>query len=127
MKILLRFAPEINEEPHIAEVILETGAKLNINRASVDAVSGEVVVDVPDEKSDEVTKLFRSRGVEVSLLEHPIILDEDECVQCGACVSVCYIKALSFKDDWSIALDEKRCNQCGICIIACPHSALGFS
>lgn len=127
MKILLRFTPEINQEPHIAEVILETGAKLNINRASVDAVSGEVVVDVPDEKCDEVINLFRSRGVEVSLLEHPIILDEDECVQCGACVSVCYIKALSFKDDWGIDLDDKRCNQCGACIIACPHSALGFS
>ncbi|MDD2778411.1 MAG: 4Fe-4S binding protein [Methanocellales archaeon] len=127
MKIFLRFAPEINQEPHISEVILETGAKLNINRASVDAVSGEVVVDVPDEKSNEVVKLFRSRGVEVSILEHPVILDKDECINCGACISVCYIKALSFKDDWSIALDEKRCNQCGACIIACPHGALEFS
>ncbi|MDD3420957.1 MAG: 4Fe-4S binding protein, partial [Methanocellales archaeon] len=95
--------------------------------ASVDAVSGEVVVDVPDEKSNEAVKLFRSRGVEVSILEHPVILDKDECINCGACISVCYIKALSFKDDWSIALDEKRCNQCGACIIACPHGALEFS
>lgn len=127
MKIFLRFAPEINQEPHISEVILETGAKLNINRASVDAVSGEVVVDVPDEKFNEVVKQFRSRGVEVSILEHPVILDEDECINCGACISVCYVRALSFKDDWSIALDEKRCNQCGACITACPHGALEFS
>lgn len=127
MKILLRFTPEIIQEPHIAEVILETGAKLNIDRASIDAVSGEVVIDVPDEKCDKVIKLFRSRGMVVSVLEHPIVLDEDECVQCGACISVCHIKVLSFKEDWSITLDEKRCNQCGACITACPHRALEFS
>ncbi|MDI6640168.1 MAG: 4Fe-4S binding protein [Methanocellales archaeon] len=127
MKILLRFTPEIIQEPHIAEVILETGAKLNIDRASIDAVSGEVVIDVPDEKCDKVIKLFRSRGVVVSVLEHQIVLDEDECVQCGACISVCHTKALSFKEDWSITLDERRCNQCGACITACPHRALEFS
>ena len=89
MKLMLHVAPGIVREPLIASVILETSALVNIERASIDAVSGEIVLEVLPEKCREVKEAFERRGVEVVLLEMPVIRDEDECVHCGACVSVC--------------------------------------
>ena len=42
MKLMLHVAPGIVRYPLIASVILETGALVNIERASIDAVSGEI-------------------------------------------------------------------------------------
>ncbi len=47
MKLMLHVAPGIVRYPLIASVILETGALVNIERASIDAVSGEIVLEVP--------------------------------------------------------------------------------
>ena len=62
---------------------------MNIERASIDAVSGEIVLEVPSEKCKEVKEAFERRGVRVVPLEIPVIRDENECVHCGACVSIC--------------------------------------
>jgi len=67
-------------------VILETRALINIERAKVDAVSGEIVIDVDPEKCTEVKAAFEEKGVKVVLLENPIIKDENECIHCGACM-----------------------------------------
>ena len=50
MKLMLHVAPGIVRYPLIASVILETGALVNIERASIDAVSGEIVLEVPSDK-----------------------------------------------------------------------------
>jgi NAD-dependent dihydropyrimidine dehydrogenase PreA subunit len=107
---MLHVAPGIVREPLIASVILETSALVNIERASIDAVSGEIVLEVLPEKCREVKEAFERRGVEVVLLEMPVIRDEDECVHCGACVSV--------------VADSGKCIQCGACVTGCPQRAL---
>lgn len=123
MKLMLHVAPGIVREPLIASVILETTALLNIERASIDAVSGEIVLEVSTEKCQEVVEAFQRRGVDVVLLEIPVIRDEEECVHCGACVSVCPTGTFRF-DDWRVVADSRKCIQCGACVAACPHRAL---
>lgn len=123
MKLMLHVAPGIVREPLIASVILETHALLNIERASIDAVSGEIVLEVSAEKCQEVVEAFQRRGVDVVLLEIPVIRDEEECVHCGACVSVCPTGTFRF-DDWRVVADSRKCIQCGACVAACPHRAL---
>jgi NAD-dependent dihydropyrimidine dehydrogenase PreA subunit len=120
---MLHVAPGIVREPLIASVILETTALLNIERASIDAVSGEIVLEVSTEKCQEVVEAFQRRGVDVVLLEIPVIRDEEECVHCGACVSVCPTGTFRF-DDWRVVADSRKCIQCGACVAACPHRAL---
>lgn len=127
MKIMLHVTPDIVQKPLIAEVILETGVALNIDRANVDATSGEIVLDVEDSKSDVVCNAFKKRGVVVSALSQPVIRDEDECVNCGACVSVCPTGVFRYEDDWSVPMDSSKCIQCGTCIDMCPHQALRLS
>jgi ferredoxin len=127
MKLTLYATPEITAKPLIAEVILETGALLNIDRADVKPKGGEVVIDVPQDRYDEVTKAFEKRGARIIRLEMPVIKDDDECINCGACISVCPTGVISFKDDWSIEMDVSKCVQCGTCVTMCPHGALRLS
>ncbi len=125
MKLMLHVAPGIVRQPLIASVILETKALVNIERASIDAVSGEIVLEVPVEKNQEVMDAFKRRGVKVVLLENPVIRDENECVHCGACVSICPTGTFRF-EDWRVVADSGKCIQCGACIVACPQRALNL-
>ncbi len=123
MKLMLHVAPGIVRQPLIASVILETSALVNIERASIDAVSGEIVLEVSPDKCEEVKEAFERRGVKVVTLEIPVIKDEDECIHCGACVSVCPTGTFRF-DDWRVVADPGKCIQCGACITGCPQRAL---
>lgn len=125
MKLMLHVAPGIVRQPLIASVILETKALVNIERASIDAVSGEIVLEVPVEKNQEVMDAFKRRGVKVVLLENPVIRDENECVHCGGCVSICPTGTFRF-EDWRVVADSGKCIQCGACIVACPQRALNL-
>lgn len=124
MKIILHATPEITPKPLIAEVILETGTLLNIDRADVRPKGGEVVIDVPRDNYDEVASAFEKRGAKITSLDQPVIKDDDECVNCGACISVCPTGVISFKDDWSVDMDVSKCVQCGTCVTMCPQAAL---
>jgi L-aspartate semialdehyde sulfurtransferase ferredoxin len=123
LKLMLHVAPGIVREPLIASVILETGALVNIERASIDAVSGEIVLEVLPEKCREVKEAFERRGVEVVILEMPVVKDEEECVHCGACISICPTGTFRF-DDWRVMADPGKCIQCGACVSGCPQRAL---
>jgi len=124
MKIVLKFPQEIMQGPLLADVVLETGVRINIDRALVDASVGEIVIDVPDERVEEVAEAFRRRGTEVHEMDTPIVLDEAECVQCGACVSVCPVGVFTYKEDRTISIDLTRCVLCKTCMTMCPHGAL---
>ena len=123
MKLMLHVAPGIVRYPVVASVILETGALVNIERASIDAVSGEIVLEAPAENYQEVIAAFERRGVRVVPLEIPVVRDENECVHCGACVSICPTKTFRF-EDWRVVADSGKCIQCGACVVGCPQRAL---
>jgi len=120
MKLLLRYPLPLDEMPYTAEVILETGAKINIDRATRD----ELIVDVPGDDVEHVAELFREKGVEVRKLLKLITWDEERCIHCGACISVCPTRVFTFNPSWNINLEEEKCVRCEICVKACPLSAL---
>ncbi|MBN1761872.1 MAG: 4Fe-4S binding protein [Methanomicrobia archaeon] len=120
MKLLLKFPLSLDEMPYTAEVVLETGVKLSIDSAT----RGELIVDVPGNKVDQVAELFREKGIEVRKLMKLIAWDEGRCVHCGACIAVCPTKVFSFDPSWCLDLDEEKCVRCEVCVKACPRSAL---
>lgn len=49
---------------------------------------------------------------------------KSECIDCGACVSICPSGALEFSEEKTVNLDCGKCSVCGLCVDACPEDAL---
>jgi len=122
MRIMVRFKEEMVSNPITSEVILEHGVPLNILWAKVESTGGELLLEIPDEKANEIVNSFRLRGVEV-LTGRLIDVSEELCVKCGACYSLCPIDAIELRDG-DVIFNEDLCIGCGLCVDACPTKAI---
>ncbi|MCS7114701.1 MAG: 4Fe-4S dicluster domain-containing protein [Nitrososphaerota archaeon] len=125
VRILLRFPEKIVNQPIISHVILQHGIPLNIIAAHVDFHGGQVLVDVPSTDVKKVVNAFKEKGVVVTIPKL-IEVDEEKCLHCGACYSLCPVGAITFKEDFSVFFDMERCigSPCGLCVDACPAKAI---
>jgi NAD-dependent dihydropyrimidine dehydrogenase PreA subunit len=126
VKLLVTFSRKGLREPVIARTAKETGVLINVERAQIDSLAGEALIDVPDADVEIVCAKMRDAGAQVEILEDAVQLDENECVDCGACISVCPQDVFSFGEDWVLRLESDRCVLCGKCVQACPHDALSI-
>ena len=124
MKLLVTFSRGKGRKPIIAQVVRDTGVLINVERAVIDSSEGEALIEVPDDQCRLVSDTMISLGAHVRILEHGITFNESECVDCGACISVCPREVFSFDKGWKLQLDEGKCILCGKCVEACPHRAL---
>ncbi|WNY23215.1 Ion-translocating oxidoreductase complex subunit B [Methanimicrococcus hongohii] len=126
MKLKISFPDERVKSPILSEIIIKTGVLVSIVSSHIDSTGGEIIIEVIDKYYEVIKNEFEARGVTVTLLDTLICRDESECVDCGACISVCPSKVFSFADDWSLAMDMQKCVKCGLCIDMCPHQALSI-
>jgi ferredoxin len=124
MKLLVNFSRGKGRKPIIAQVVRDTGVLINVERAVIDSSEGEALIDVPDDACHLVRDRMKSLGATVRILEHGVTFNESECVDCGACISICPREVFSFDEDFKLHLVEDRCILCGKCMDACPHHAL---
>ncbi|MDI9610430.1 MAG: 4Fe-4S binding protein [Archaeoglobales archaeon] len=125
MLLLLKFDARTVREPIISLTAIKTGALINILRADVGARRGELIVEVPDQKATEVLEILRKMGVEIQEITKSIAKNEN-CVHCGACVSICPTEVFYFNGENRVELRAEKCIHCGACIKVCPTSALYF-
>jgi MinD superfamily P-loop ATPase len=125
VRILLKFSEELVGQPITAEIILEHKVPINILTAHVDSKGGEFLAEVPDEALETVVKAFRQRGATVTLPEL-IEVDKEACFNCGACVSLCPVEAITVAEDCSVNFDKEKCvgSTCSACVEACPAGAI---
>jgi len=124
--ILLKYDSRSVREPIIAKTAIETETLLNIIKASVGARQGEIIIEVEDAKADEVMEKLRAFGVEAVKIEGRIEKDDELCVHCGACISICPVEVFSVADDKKVVADSQKCIRCGVCVTVCPLSALSL-
>jgi NAD-dependent dihydropyrimidine dehydrogenase PreA subunit len=124
MKLLVNFSRGKGRKPIIAQVVRDTGVLINVERAVIDSSEGEALIDVPDESCRLVRDRMADLGASVRILEHGVSLNESECIDCGACISICPREVFSFDKEFRLHLVEERCILCGKCVEACPHHAL---
>jgi ferredoxin len=127
MKLLVTFSRKKGRKPIIAQVVRDTGVLINVERAVIDSSEGEALIEVPDDQCKLVSDTMIGLGANVRILDHGISVNESECVDCGACISVCPREVFAFDTDYRMVIDEKKCILCGRCVDACPHRALSLS
>jgi len=125
VRVLLKFSKEIVDRPITSQVILEQGAPVNILSAHIDQEGGEILADIPSEQANGLIKAFRDRSVTVEVRKL-IEVDEDECFNCGACLSLCPVNAITLEEDLSVVFNGEKCvgATCGLCVDACPARAI---
>ena len=125
VRILLRFNEKNVEQPIVSQIILDLRVPINIITAQVNSKGGEVLAEVPEEKLDEVVKAFRKKGVTVSLPKL-IEVDTEKCINCGSCVTLCPVEAITIAEDLSIVFNKEKCvgSTCSACVDACPARAI---
>jgi ferredoxin len=125
VRILLRFSKEIVDQPIISQVILGEKIPINILSAHIDQQGGEILADIPSTYTENAVKAFRERGVNVDVRKL-IEVNDEKCINCGACVSLCPVNAIMFEGDFSVTFDNEKCLgiTCGLCVDACPMRAI---
>jgi len=125
VRLLLRFSEKVVGKPVTAEVILEQGVPVNILSAHINQLGGEILAEIPSAHLDKIVKAFREKGVTVTVRKL-IEVDSEKCFDCGACLSLCPVNAITLKEDFSVVFDEGKCigTTCGLCADACPTRAI---
>src|SRR3990172_7575126 len=125
VRILLRFSEEQVPQPITSQVILELKVPIAIITAHVNSKGGEILAEIPDESLDKTVKAFRQKGVDVSIPKL-VEVDADECFNCGTCVSLCPVEAISVDKDGSVVFDREKCvgSTCSVCVDSCPTRAI---
>ncbi|WNY27091.1 4Fe-4S binding protein [Methanolapillus ohkumae] len=124
MKLKITFPEERVSSPILSEVILKTGVLVSIVSSVVNPNGGEMIIEVIDQSFENIKKELCAKGVKVVPVYDLIKRKEDECVECGGCISVCPAKVFSFDPDWNLKTETDRCIRCKLCISMCPHQAL---
>lgn len=125
VRALLRFSADQVPEPLTSQVILSEGVEMNILSAQVDERGGEILIEFSDKDTSKIVEAFRKRGVEVRV-DKFIEVDEEKCVHCGACYSLCPVDAIKIEEDFSVVFDEGQCVRCEACLDACPMAAISL-
>ena len=55
--------------------------------------------------------------------DHAMVVDDERCFGCAACIAVCPLDALELEGILAIVTEEK-CTHCDLCIPVCPVHAL---
>lgn len=127
-KIVLTFPKELVSKPIVYHLVKDYNLILNILRAQVmPDEEGKMVIELEGAKQDIDKGLdyIRKQRVGLELLGKDIKVDEKNCIDCGACVSVCLSKALVINSKTSkLEFDRAKCVLCGFCVSACPVRAI---
>jgi NAD-dependent dihydropyrimidine dehydrogenase PreA subunit len=122
-RVLLKFAESQIQEPITAQIILKLKVPINILNADITPHGGAILIEVPSHDIKRVITAFQEKGVLVTV-QKQLGVDEEKCIDCGACYSLCPADAITFKEDASIAFNEEKCISCGLCVDACPTRAI---
>lgn len=123
-RLVLTFPPEVVERPVVATMVKKFDVLTNILRAQVhEGEIGRMLVELEAEPSSirAAVRYLEEIGVIVEEAIKDIELDEEFCIDCGACTAVCVPRALKISPpEWKLELNKEKCILCGFCVDACP-------
>lgn len=127
-KIVITFPEDIVTKPITYRLVKDFELEFNILRAEVTPdMEGKMLLEIKGSKDqiERGIKYLTSEGASVQEAAKDIILDKEQCVNCGICTSLCITNALSLdRNSFSLNFDKDRCILCGFCSNSCPVNAI---
>jgi len=95
------------------------------------------IAHYPKHISEAISQAYGAAGRAITLLSHDTVrasgsvcgVDENKCVSCGACITVCTYGAIEFHDTplgKKAAVNPVLCKGDGVCNTVCPTSAISL-
>lgn len=126
--LVLHFPSEVVDKPIVCILSRDFNLCFNILKAEIlPGKEGIMVLELSGEKKDvqDGLKFLKAHGIKVKPVEREIYKNDNICIHCGACTSLCPTKALYIdRNTWEVLFDITKCTACEFCILACPVRAI---
>ncbi|MBN2851192.1 MAG: 4Fe-4S binding protein [Clostridia bacterium] len=122
-KIKIYFSKGNVGKPITYELVKKYDVMFNILHADINYGSeGNLITEISGEEKNvaDALKYLDELDVKYKMYTKSIIRDEDACIDCGSCTSVCPSGALTMNDNDELQFDKEKCLVCELCIKACP-------
>lgn len=128
IKVNLTFPPSKVTFPLMTLLVREYELEVNILHADIRLnKTGKLIVELTGErkKIDDALQYIEEQGITCHVFNGTLTWEEENCVHCGACTSVCPSRALTIDaPDYTLTYDKEKCLICGLCVRACPMRIL---
>jgi len=126
--IYLSFPPETSGRPVVCNLALLFNLSFNILKADISPRhEGSLTLEISgrEENYRKGLSYLKENGVRIIPASQRIFRDEDLCMHCGMCTSLCRTKALSVDLlSRKVVFDAEKCSACGMCTRVCPVRAM---
>ena len=130
-RVILRFKRNAIDKPIVYRLARSYDLVFNILRASISPKAESMMVmelEGAQNDFDRGMEYLRDAGIEIEPIEQDIRRDEERCVHCGLCTSVCATNALDIdRKSMNVTFDYERCVGCELCVRVCPVKAMNVS
>jgi L-aspartate semialdehyde sulfurtransferase ferredoxin len=126
--IYLTFPPEVSGRPVVCNLALLFNLSFNILKADISPRhEGSMTLELTGREVDfhKAVSYLKQNGVKITPASQKIFRDEEVCMHCGLCTSLCPTRSLSVDlDTRRVLFDIETCSACGICTRVCPVRAM---
>jgi len=127
-RIILRFKKNTIDKPIVYRLAKDVNLVYNILRANISPrAESMMVMEVEGEEADFAKGIEYLSGFHIGIepIEQDINRDEEKCVHCGLCTSVCATQALDIdRETMRVRFDYEKCVACELCVKVCPVRAM---
>ncbi len=124
MKAWLKFSPSIVNKPVISDLIKNYDVSFNILRADITPKGGKMLIEISGSEAEKGIQYMEKEGIQLNPIKKVVKKDEEKCVDCGECISLCPVEAITIDNEWTVELDDQKCIGCGFCTTSCPTKAI---
>jgi NAD-dependent dihydropyrimidine dehydrogenase PreA subunit len=114
---------DINDYSRFINDILKFDISLNILKFSTDSKGITLLIDIPEDKIVIISESLKKNNIFVNK-KGRVFIDDENCIDCGACISLCPTDALCFDEEERLKFYYEKCIGCLLCLDSCPRFAI---
>jgi len=127
-RVILRFKRNTIDKPVVYRLAKDFDLVFNILRANVSPkAESMMVMEIEGNDADfaKGMEYLEQANIGIESIEQDINRDEERCVHCGLCTSVCAPEALGIdRETMRVNFDNEKCVACELCVKICPVKAM---